>query len=215
MQCLLPPICSSANRLSQGGSFRKYEPAGRAVANAADDAPLQPRAKGEDYQSLRVLGQGAFGTVSLVRHVSDGALLASKAISKRNALETEQVQQSIAERDVHEAFESPHVVQLHASYQTHESLVFVLELAAGGELFEHIRRCGRLTTEQAQIICLEVLQGLAYLHTREIPVLYRDLKPENVLIGADGHARLADFGFAKVHHDDLRIRSSSSSSNLC
>ena len=72
----------------------------------------------------------------------------------------------------------------------------VLEFAAGGELFSHIRRLGALNEDSARFVAAEILTALEYIHSKD--VIHRDLKPENVLIGADGHIRLTDFGAAKA-----------------
>ena len=65
----------------------------------------------------------------------------------------------------------------------------------GGELFYQLKKVKRMTEEQAKFYFLEIMIGLDHLHSKNI--IYRDLKPENLLIGSDGHIRIADFGLAK------------------
>ena len=73
---------------------------------------------------------------------------------------------------------------------------FVMDLCAGGELFYLLHQKGRLPEEIAKFYFAEILLGLEYIHSKGI--VYRDLKPENVLIDIDGHIKLADFGLSKV-----------------
>jgi serine/threonine protein kinase len=87
------------------------------------------------------------------------------------------------------------VVNLIASFQTDAKVYLVLELASGGELFYHIERHRRLRVDEARILIAEAALALNYLHGHR--VVYRDLKPENVLLDAAGHLKLTDFGLAK------------------
>ena len=85
------------------------------------------------------------------------------------------------------------------------NLFFLLEFCPGGELFYHIQQRQKFTIAEAKFIFAEILLALDYLHKNDI--IYRDLKPENVLFDGDGHIRLADFGlsrmnFTKEDHSD-------------
>lgn len=73
--------------------------------------------------------------------------------------------------------------------------MFALDLCPGGDLFTLMRRCGPFTEDQARFYFSEVLLALEYLHS--VDIIYRDLKPENVLLDQDGHIRLSDFGLSK------------------
>ena len=75
-----------------------------------------------------------------------------------------------------------------------------MDFINGGELFFHLRRCTKFPEERTQFYAAEILEALEYLHSQDI--VYRDLKPENVLIDADGHVKLTDFGLCK--HAEIR-----------
>ena len=117
-------------------------------------------------------------------------------VIKKELLEKEnKVRQVLNERKIMELLEHPCIVKLHWSFQSKTKLHFVMDFCAGGELFYHLHNVGRLTEQQAKFYFAEIVLGIEYLHSHEI--VYRDLKPENVLLDIDGHVRLADFGLSK------------------
>ncbi len=108
--------------------------------------------------------------------------------------------QALVERQVLVEARHPFIVQLHWTFQTRSHLYFVLEFCSGGELYYHLSRLGRFDENSARFFLSEILLGLEYLHSRNI--IHRDLKVENILLDADGHVRLTDFGVAKVARGD-------------
>ena len=101
-----------------------------------------------------------------------------------------------SETSVFEDAAHPFLVRFLGSAQDARHVRFVLEYVPGGELFSHLRRLGRFDEPSARFYAAEIVLALEYLHDRQIA--FRDLKPENVLLDADGHVKLTDFGFAKV-----------------
>jgi len=85
---------------------------------------------------------------------------------------------------------------LHYAFQTPEKLYFVIDFLNGGELFYHLRREQRFSEERAKFYAAEILLALECLHKNNI--IYRDLKPENVLLDSKGHIKLTDFGLSKI-----------------
>lgn len=75
----------------------------------------------------------------------------------------------------------------------------LLEYVQGGELFSHLRRAGRFSLAVSRFFAAEITLALDYLHSLDI--VYRDLKPENLLIDGEGHVKITDFGFAKIVPD--------------
>ena len=75
------------------------------------------------------------------------------------------------------------------------NLYMLLEYVVGGELFSHLRRAGRFTNDMTRFYAAEITTAIQYLHTKDI--IYRDLKPENLLLDSRGHIKITDFGFAK------------------
>lgn len=93
----------------------------------------------------------------------------------------------------------PHIVNLWATFQDNSALYMVMEFVQGGEVFSHLRRLGRFSPDIARVLGAEVCLALAFLHAKDI--VYRDLKPENLLLDHRGHIKITDFGFAKVVKD--------------
>jgi serum/glucocorticoid-regulated kinase 2 len=84
---------------------------------------------------------------------------------------------------------------MHYSFQNERKLFFVLEYCPGGELFNLLQKCKTLSENQARFYAAQMILALEYLHVSNI--IYRDLKPENVLIDSVGYIRLTDFGLSK------------------
>jgi protein kinase X len=134
--------------------------------------------------------------VRLARHKASGAPVALKALSKAHLVHHGQVAHLRSERDVLLALDGPAYVRLLGVFQDAECVYFALEYVPGGEFFRHLRTRGRLPEAAARFYAAEVAAALAALHARGI--VYRDLKPENLLLDAGGHIKVADFGFAKA-----------------
>ena len=90
----------------------------------------------------------------------------------------------------------PFVVKLHYAFQSNECLYFVTDFLNGGELFFHLCNEIRFSEDRARFYAAEIVLALAHLH--ENGIIYRDLKPENVLLDFEGHLKLTDFGLSKV-----------------
>jgi cGMP-dependent protein kinase len=152
----------------------------------------------EDLSEVGVLGSGAFGRVSLVEHKETGETYALKAVSKGYILERNQQTCIMAEKAVLRMVNSPYVVRLVATFNSQEYLYFLMEPALGGELFTlyafNSSLYGSATHARFYVACAG--RALEYLHTRSI--IYRDLKPENVLLDARGYAKITDFGMARL-----------------
>lgn len=150
----------------------------------------------KSFKIERVLGKGAFGKVLLVSKTDSQQLFAMKVISKAKLKSHKQKVHAIAERKILERVRSPFVVTLHFAFQTASKLYLVVDFMSGGELFLHLRKAGKFSEEVAKFYAAEVLLAYDALHSRRI--IYRDLKPENVLLDEDGHIKLADFNLSKL-----------------
>lgn len=156
-----------------------------------------------DFEPLKCLGKGAFGTVLLVKQNSTGRLFAQKQLKKASvtahARLTEQIK---SERAILESVNKhPFVVKLYYAFQDHSKLYLILEYAQGGELFHHLAMEKTFTEETSAFYMAELVLALNHLH-RDLRVIYRDLKPENCLLDAEGHLLLTDFGLSKVGVED-------------
>jgi serine/threonine protein kinase len=157
----------------------------------------------DDFEPLRCLGKGAFGTVHLVKQRVTGRLFAQKQFRKASlTVHKRLVEQTRTERSILESVNRhPFVVKLFYAFQDHERLYLILEYAQGGELFTHLAMERMFSEEVASFYMAEMVLALEHLH-RNVRVVYRDLKPENCLLDSDGHLLLADFGLSKVALDD-------------
>jgi serine/threonine protein kinase len=157
----------------------------------------------DDFESLRCLGKGTFGTVILVKQKATGRLFAQKQFKKASlTVHKRLVEQTKTERSILESVNRhPFVVKLFYAFQDHEKLYLILEYAQGGELFTHLAQERMFTEEVASFYMAEMVLALEHLH-QNLGVVYRDLKPENCLLDADGHLLLTDFGLSKVAVDE-------------
>ena len=147
----------------------------------------------EDFELMRVIGKGSFGKVTLVRKKTDGKLYAMKVLAKQNIIKRKQVEHTKTERNVLGKLNHPFIVKLHYAFQTDIKLYFVLDYAAGRELFFHLSRMKKFPDHMARFYAAEITLALDAMHVHG--VVYRDLKPENILLDGEGHIKLADFGY--------------------
>ncbi|KAI9699554.1 MAG: serine/threonine protein kinase psk1 [Bogoriella megaspora] len=161
-----------------------------------------------DFEPLTCLGKGTFGTVLLVKQHATGRLYAQKQFRKASlTVHKRLVEQTKTERAILESINRhPYVVKLFYAFQDLEKLYLILEYAQGGELFTHLAAEKMFTEDVAAFYMAEMVLALEHLH-RNLGVVYRDLKPENCLLDAEGHLLLTDFGLSKVALDDTRCNS--------
>lgn len=150
----------------------------------------------DDFEWLKTLGTGSFGRVRLVRHRRTGGYYAMKCLKKAMLLEHEQQDRLYWEKDIVSTLEHPFVVQFFRTFQDSVYVYLLFEFAAGGEIFHLICEHGRLQSRVAKFYAAETLLVLKYFAT--LNVVYRDIKPENLLLSAQGHIKFTDFGFAAV-----------------
>ncbi|CAO1621084.1 unnamed protein product [Sympodiomycopsis kandeliae] len=153
----------------------------------------------DDFEMIRVLGKGCAGKVLLVRHKVTTSLFAMKAIHKKHVLAHQELQHTLTEQAVLKRMarevQDPFVVKLWSSFHDKNNLYLVMDFHPGGDLATQLSRWGRLGRDRARFYAAEIVEGVEGLH--KAGVIYRDLKPENVLIGSDGHIVLSDFGLSK------------------
>ncbi|CAD7963861.1 unnamed protein product [Amoebophrya sp. A25] len=150
----------------------------------------------DHYTPLKVIGRGSYGKVYLVRaKFGKRQTFAIKMLRKENIMKRNQVVHTKTERTVLDRVNHPFIVSLHYAFQTSRKLFFVLEYCPGGELFFHLQAVGRFSESRARFYSSEICLAIAYLHSLDI--IYRDLKPENVLLDCNGHVKVTDFGLSK------------------
>ncbi|EIM90209.1 cAMP dependent protein kinase [Stereum hirsutum FP-91666 SS1] len=166
---------------------------------------IHPYLKLTDFEVKGTLGTGTFGRVLLVRlrtAPSDARAtncFAMKVLRKTEVIRLRQVEHVKAERHILSRVRHPFIVDLYATFQDSLNIYMLLSYVPGGELFTHLRRAGRFTADVTRFYLATIVLALKYLHSFNI--IYRDLKPENLLLDSRGYLRLTDFGFAKIVDD--------------
>eukprot|EP01083_Nonionella_stella_P064611 168603_1 len=149
----------------------------------------------DSFEFLKVIGRGSFGKVMQVREKKTGEIYAMKILKKSAIIARNQVEHTRAERKILEALQHPFLMGLQYAFQSKGKLYFVLNYYRGGELFYHLKQRRRFTEDETRLFIGEVALALGHLH--KLDVVYRDLKPENVLLDHTGHLCLTDFGLSK------------------
>ncbi|XP_041768748.1 uncharacterized protein LOC121591817 [Anopheles merus] len=154
----------------------------------------------EDFELLKVLGTGAYGTVYLVQKltgVDKDKIYAMKVLKKGIvSLKKKTAEHTRTERQVLEAIqEAPFLVTMHYAFQTDSKLYLILDYVIGGELFTLL--CNRMHFDEpaVQIYIAEIIVAIEHLH--KLGIVYRDIKLENILVDVDGHIVLTDFGLSR------------------
>lgn len=141
----------------------------------------------------------------MVRKRNSKEIYAMKILDKSIIAMRKQEIHTKSERSILANIKSPFIVELFYAFQTRTKLFLVMEFVNGGELNLHLKRSRRFSEEKAAFYAAEISCALHDLHSNGI--IYRDLKPENVLIGSDGHIKLTDFGLSKEFRTNEETRS--------
>lgn len=150
----------------------------------------------DDYEVKQTLGTGSFGRVKLARHKASNKFFALKMLKKAEIIRLKQVDHVLSENNILASIHHPFIVNMEGFTQDERYVYLILEYIPGGELFTYLRSVGRLENNHAAFYAAQITMIFEYLHSKNI--VYRDLKPENLLIAEDGYLKLTDFGFAKV-----------------
>lgn len=161
----------------------------------------------DDFELLKVVGQGAFGKVFQVKRNGTPEIYAMKVMRKDRIMEKNHAEYTKAERDILTRIVHPFIVQLRYSFQTKYKLYLVMDFINGGHLFFQLQRQGLFSENLARVYVAEIICAVSYLHQNGI--VHRDLKPENILLDSEGHVKLTDFGLAK------EVEQSGRSNSMC
>uniref|UniRef100_A0A3Q3DQA6 non-specific serine/threonine protein kinase n=1 Tax=Hippocampus comes TaxID=109280 RepID=A0A3Q3DQA6_HIPCM len=163
----------------------------RAVCTPPRRKPLE-----SDFETIKLISNGAYGAVFLVRHRETRQRFAMKKINRQNLILRNQIQQVFVERDILTFAENPFVVSMFCSFETRRHLCMVMEYVEGGDCANLLKNIGPLPVDMARMYFAETVLALEYLHNYGI--VHRDLKPDNLLITSMGHIKLTDFGLSKI-----------------
>ncbi|XP_037683272.1 microtubule-associated serine/threonine-protein kinase 2 isoform X6 [Choloepus didactylus] len=158
--------------------------------------PTKKTPSEEDFETIKLISNGAYGAVFLVRHKSTRQRFAVKKINKQNLILRNQIQQAFVERDILTFAENPFVVSMFCSFETKRHLCMVMEYVEGGDCATLLKNIGALPVDMVRLYFAETVLALEYLHNYGI--VHRDLKPDNLLITSMGHIKLTDFGLSKI-----------------
>lgn len=156
---------------------------------------IAPSFSFRDFEAIQILGRGSFGEVFLVEMRSNGQKFAIKVLRKDKIVGQNLVKYAMAERNVLSYIHHPFIVGLNFAFQSTEKLYLVLDYCPGGNLTSYIIRQRFFSESIAKFYLCELILALEELHRHGI--IYRDLKPDNVVIDSEGHALLTDFGLSK------------------
>ena len=159
----------------------------------------------DDFKIIKVIGRGSYGKVCLVEFKQTKELFAMKSLKKNVLLDEDQVESTLLEKNILQSLDYPFLVGMVFCFQTEERVYFVLPFIQGGELFQHLRKYKYFPEKNVKFYAAIIGLSLDYLHKKGI--VYRDIKPENILIERDGYLKLIDFGMAKILKDDEKTNS--------
>ncbi|XP_054829292.1 ribosomal protein S6 kinase alpha-3 isoform X1 [Eublepharis macularius] len=204
---------SSNSNSAENGQQIVDEPMGEDEINQTEEGNIKEiaityhvkegheKADPSQFELLKVLGQGSFGKVFLVKKISgsDARQLYAMKVLKKATLKVRDRVRTKMERDILVEVNHPFIVKLHYAFQTEGKLYLILDFLRGGDLFTRLSKEVMFTEDDVKFYLAELALALDHLHS--LGIIYRDLKPENILLDEEGHIKLTDFGLSKESID--------------
>lgn len=155
----------------------------------------------QDYESITIIGKGAFGEVRVCREKETKEIVAIKKLKKEDMIKKNQVIHVRTENLILRTIDSPYIIKLRASFQDPLYLYLVMDFLPGGDFMTLLIKKDILSEEDSRFYIAEMILCIEAVH--KAGCIHRDLKPDNVLIGKDGHLKLSDFGLSKMNEGEL------------
>lgn len=155
----------------------------------------------KNFEIISVIGRGCYGKVMLCRKRDNNQLIAIKSIHKNKLIQKNNVNMVLSEKNILSTIKHPFIVKLLYTFQSETKVYFALEYCPGGDMFFQLQNRKSFSIHDVMIYVAEIALALDSLHKNGI--VYRDIKPENIVLDENGHVKIVDFGFSKFINDDL------------
>jgi len=195
-------LMKTKKALKNNSEFAKLSPRSqeigsvmRSIKSAFEETGLPPTTQVTFYRVGKVLGRGAFGKVNLAMQKLVRKLVALKSLNKEALTDVEQKTKLMKEVNLLLKLRHNHVVKIYETIETEKHIIIVMELCAGGDLLNYVRKRRKLKEPYAQKIFKQIIDGLCYTHAKL--VAHRDIKLDNILLDGRGNVKIADFGVSK------------------
>lgn len=161
---------------------------------------LRTKERPENFQTLKVIGKGAFGEVRLVSRKDNNRIYALKSLVKTEMFKRDQLAHVRSERDILAESDSPWVVKLHTTFQDNVFLYMLMEFLPGGDLMTMLIKYEIFTEDITRFYMAELTLAIEAVH--KLGFIHRDVKPDNILLDRGGHIKLTDFGLSTGFHKE-------------
>lgn len=154
-----------------------------------------------DYESIAIIGRGAFGEVRVCRNLVNKKIVAIKKLYKDEMHKKNQIVHVRTEKEFLQSIQHPFIVNLLSSFQDTKHLYLEMEFLVGGDLMSQLIKKDIFTEYEAKFYTAQIISAIEYVHSKGC--IHRDIKPDNILIDKDGFIKLSDFGLSKVLNQDI------------
>ena len=165
-----------------------------------------------DYESLNIIGRGAFGEVHVCRNKKTNEIVAIKKIKKSVLFQKNQIKHTRDEQDFLSKIKSNWIVELKCSFQEGDYLYLIMEYLPGGDLMNLLIIKDILKEEEAKFYLCEMVLAIEAIHN--LDCIHRDIKPDNILIDKNGHCKLSDFGLSIISNEILYPMTNNNNDNI-